>query len=401
MARAEASVFWPGITADIHHIRSTCMACNRMAPSQPKAPPADIMQPSYPFQLVCADYFMFKGKTYLIIVGRYSNWPIIQRAEGGSSGLIKCLRQTFATYGIPDELASDGGKEFTAQLTKQFLVDWGVRHRISSVAFPHSNCRAEIGVKTAKRIISQNTDGNGSLNVDAFQKAILSYRNTPSPDTKLSPAQCVFGRPIRDVIPIHRNKYKPHRSWTEALNKREDAMSDRHNRMRSFWSEHTQPLPPLQVGDYVRIQNQIGTNPLKWDKTGRVVEVKQHHQYNVKVDGSNRLTLRNRKFLRKYTPILPNSNKADLMERLRYVQPYHKTSKDPSVVMVPSTLPSRDCDDQPSHHVDNDDERDQGALRPVQNGTEQRDTVISVPKSKRHLALRCLDPYNKKGLKED
>ena len=69
-------------------------------------------------------------------------------------------------------------------------------------------------------------------------------------------------------------------------------------------SEHTRVLPPLAVGDTVRIQNQTGPHPTKWDKTGMVVEVRQFDQYVARVDGSGRATLRNRKFLRKYTPVI-------------------------------------------------------------------------------------------------
>ncbi len=227
------------------------------------SPPAEIIPALYPFQAICADFFTFKGKTYLVIVDRYSNWPIVERANDGSKGLINCLRSTFATYGIPDEIASDGGREFTSHITRKFLNDWGVHQRISSVAYPHSNCRAEIGVKTSKRIITENTDANGNLNVDAFQKAILSYRNTPSADSKLSLAECLFGRPIRDVIPVHRNKYRPQQMWVEILNRREKAMSDRHTRMKHIWSEHTKQQSPLKVKDCVRIQNQFGPKPLR------------------------------------------------------------------------------------------------------------------------------------------
>ena len=68
-------------------------------------------------------------------------------------------------------------------------------------------------------------------------------------------------------------------------------------------TEHTQRLPPLRVGDFVRIQNQAGRHPLKWDRTGRVIEVRQYDQYAIHVEGSGRITMRNRKFLRQYTPI--------------------------------------------------------------------------------------------------
>ena len=94
----------------------------------------------------------------------------------------------------------------------------------SSVAFPHSNCRAEVGVKTSKRLIADNTGRNGELNTDA----ILQHRYTPDPDTKLSPAMCLFGRPIKDFIPILPGRYKPHLTWQETLGAREEALRNRH-----------------------------------------------------------------------------------------------------------------------------------------------------------------------------
>ena len=40
----------------------------------------------------------------------------------------------------------------------------------------------------------------------------------------------------------------------------------------------------------------------KWDITGVVAEIGDHDQYVIRVDGSGRMTLRNRRFLRKITP---------------------------------------------------------------------------------------------------
>ena len=140
----------------------------------------------------------------MTIVDRYSNWPI-KKAVGGASGLVKSLREEFITYGIPDELSSDGGPEFIASEAQQFLKSWGVKHRLSSVSFPHSNCRAEIGVESCKRLIEDNTSPNGELDVPKFQRAILQYRNTPDQETKMSPAKIVFGPFLNNftlVLPI-------------------------------------------------------------------------------------------------------------------------------------------------------------------------------------------------------
>ena len=46
-------------------------------------------------------------------------------------------------------------------------------------------------------------------------------------------------------------------------------------------------------------------DPRKWDKTSTIIEVKLFDQFGIKVDDSGRVTLRNRKFLRCFTPIIP------------------------------------------------------------------------------------------------
>ena len=81
-----------------------------------------------------------------------------------------------------------------------------------------------------KRIITDNTGPKGELDTDAVQIAILQYRNTPDPDTKISPAMCVFGRPTRDFIPVIPGKYRPHETWRETLKAREEALRKSHVR---------------------------------------------------------------------------------------------------------------------------------------------------------------------------
>ena len=183
--RAQTSVWWPGITPQIKETRDKCRVCNECAPSQPSSPPEPLKCPDYPFQQLASDYFQLGGYHYLVIVDRFSSWPAVQfcgASTGSSRQLQEWLRQYFATYGIPEEIATDGGLYMSYE-TQKFLADYGVKHRLSSVAFAQSNKRAELGVKSMKRLIRENTGSDGSLTNDRFLQALMTYRNTPDRNT--------------------------------------------------------------------------------------------------------------------------------------------------------------------------------------------------------------------------
>ena len=124
--RAQSCVWWPGITPQIKETRDKCRVCHENTPSQPSAPPQPLPQPDYPFQQIAADYFQAGGYHYLVIVDRFSGWPAIQfcgASSGSSTKLREWLRQFFATYGIPEELSTDGGLTFTAYETVKLNTD--------------------------------------------------------------------------------------------------------------------------------------------------------------------------------------------------------------------------------------------------------------------------------------
>ena len=338
---------------------------------------------------------------YVVVVDRYSNWPMVYRAENGADGLIKRLREVFATFGVPEEITSDGGPQFTAGKTQHFLNSWGIHHRLTSVANPRANCRAEIAVKTSKRLLMDNTASNGAIDVDKFQKAMLIYRNTVDPATRTSPALAIFGRPIRDSIPIPMGRYCPHSTWQETLAYREQALAKRHTREQEKWNQHTRPLPSLKVGDNVYIQNLTGNHPKRWERTGRVVEVRQFHQYVVKVDGSGRLTLRNRQHLRKFTPF-NTMNRENLIESL--LTPPSQANQSDNVTPMPfddsqvskkplTLSPQPPCNDVPDTESDYETE-----VPPIEQENlppQQQEQPKKLPR-----ALARLQPHNSPGTTE-
>ena len=117
-SRAQGLVYWPGMIADIEDARNRCRTCHRNAPSQSKLPPTAPKLPTTPFQMIYADYFQLKGKHYLIIGDRLSGWTEVVKADPGSSSsgakcLCEALQRVFMTFGVAEEISSDGGMEFS------------------------------------------------------------------------------------------------------------------------------------------------------------------------------------------------------------------------------------------------------------------------------------------------
>ena len=301
--RSQHSVWWPNLSKDIERVRASCLTCHKNAPSQQPLPPVNPPMPEHPFQLVSSDYFQLEGHVYLVLVDRYSNWPIVKKCKSETAeDLVESLREYFSNYGVPKEITTDGGMAYVADSTQRFLKTWGVAHRVSTAYNPHSNLRAETAVKSIKRLISNNTGRSGSLNTDALAAALLTYRNTPDRDTGMSPAQILFARQLSDTVPQDPAKLKLRPEWVLTAEAREKALSKRHLARHTDLLNKSKTLKPLQLHDIVQVQNQRGSHSNKWDLSGTIVEVLNFDAYVVKMDGSGRVTKRNRQFLR---PIIP------------------------------------------------------------------------------------------------
>ena len=176
------------------------------------------------------------------------------------------LHAWFCTYGAPEEQSSDGGPPFQSQEYIQFLSNWGIHHHLSLAYYAQSNGRAEVAVKTAKRILLDNTDSAGCLDYDQTARAFLMHRNTPIQDLGLSPAMMLFGHSIKDHLSTLWQNMSIRPQWKEVHEMREHAMAKRYINSAEYYNTHSRTLTPLVVGDSVLIQNQAGNHPNRWEK---------------------------------------------------------------------------------------------------------------------------------------
>ena len=153
--------------------------------------------------------------------------------------------------GVAESLTTDGGTTYVSAKFKDFLREYGVHHRVSSVGFPHGNTRSEVAVKSAKRLLRSNITARGELDTVNITRALLEYRTTPDRDIGFSPAELLYGRQIKDFLPNIPDKFRIPKhellqeSWRNVADWRENALSRRGAKIMDKLSEHVKDLPPL------------------------------------------------------------------------------------------------------------------------------------------------------------
>ena len=114
------------------------------------------------------DLFYVRQFAYLICVTRVSSWFILYHLKPGhatTSKLILICQILFHIYGAPEEHI-----QAISEIPKNMLCE---AQTIFSSISQISKSRAELAVRTTKKIVNSNTEPQCSLDNDKVAKAIL------------------------------------------------------------------------------------------------------------------------------------------------------------------------------------------------------------------------------------
>ncbi|XP_066952481.1 uncharacterized protein [Macrobrachium rosenbergii] len=196
------------------------------------------------------------------------------------------------------ELAShtrtDGGPLFTSNKFRDFMEQWGVRHGVTSPYYLQSNSDAEAVVKSTNHLIL-TTIPSGNIDCKEFDRGLLELRNIPN-FTGCSPAQILYGRPLRSCIPAHLESFS--KEWqvkTEDCHHRAAACAEQ---VKTQYDQRARLLPRLTVGQHVRIQDPISH---RWDKVRVVMSFGRSRDCEIQLP-SGHVWWQNHRFLRPVPP---------------------------------------------------------------------------------------------------
>lgn len=263
LKRAQAAIWWPGISKQIKEMVLSCNICKEKQPAQRHEPLIPSMLPTRPWQVVCADLLEHKKQHYIVMVDKYSRWIEVKKLYSTTTAaVISRMKDAFATHGIPDCIESDNGPQFTAAEFSHFASDFNFSHRTSSPYFAQSNGQAESGVKIAKWILDQK---------DAHL-ALLNYRSTVHSATGVSPAKALMGRELQTRLPILPAKLLPQQPDRELI----QANDEKSKMLYKFYYDRrhgTRVLPRLNNGQQVLMWEQD-----HWGNPGTVINSNHEHR---------------------------------------------------------------------------------------------------------------------------
>ena len=196
--KAQTNMYWLGLNKEIENHVMHCEPCQVISRSQQKEPAIPMEIPSRPWQKLGDDLFLHDSSWYVIVADYYSKYPwIFQLAAISSKDVITALKFCFSDYGIPEEVISDNGPQFTATEYQEFAAQYGFKLTTSSPYYPKDHGFIERQIQTIKNLLSKCAKDNS----DPYL-ALLQLRSTPLDSRTPLPGELLQNRQLRTTLPV-------------------------------------------------------------------------------------------------------------------------------------------------------------------------------------------------------
>ncbi len=199
----QEKVWYPGIDKDVKIEVESCIPCQATG-SATKPEPLQMTELSpAPWTRVSTDFCgpFPSGDHLLVIMDDYSRYPEVEIVRStAATTIIPKLDRIFATHGIPDIVKSDNGPPFSGHEFAAYADAKGFQHQKIAPLWPAANGKAEGFMRTLSKTVKTSSIEGKNWKQD-IQQFLLQYRATPHSTTGKSPAELLFGRPIKTKLP--------------------------------------------------------------------------------------------------------------------------------------------------------------------------------------------------------
>ena len=264
-ALARSIVWWPNLDKDIEEVVTSCQSCATHRSLPPVAPLHSWPWANHPMQRIHIDFASIEQFQVLVIIDNHSKWiEAIPLHSATAGSTIDALRLFFASFGLPKEIVSDNGPQFTAQDFSDFCKNNGIKHTLIPPYHPATNGAAERAVQVIKQAVKKMDSGLSLKR--RLARFLLIYRTTPHATTEMRPDELFLHRRLQTRLTL----VQPNLSRTV----------EKHQLKQKSAHDNSKPLVSFTKGQTVLVYNQRGMP--KWI-TGRILQQKGPVSYLVRV----------------------------------------------------------------------------------------------------------------------
>jgi len=199
---------WPGIYRDVKETCASCPECQRAKPPTTSlAPLQSLPVIGVPFQRVAMDVFgplrrTKNGNKYVLVLMDYATkWPEafpLQNVE--SQTVVQCLLDLTSRFGVPQEILTDNGSNFTSKTMEQFYALVGLNPIHTSPYHPQTDGMVERFNATIKRMLMKLQQKCELPWDECLPFVLWAYRGATHASTGYSPHELLFGRKMRTLL---------------------------------------------------------------------------------------------------------------------------------------------------------------------------------------------------------
>uniref|UniRef100_A0A3P9ICQ0 Gypsy retrotransposon integrase-like protein 1 n=1 Tax=Oryzias latipes TaxID=8090 RepID=A0A3P9ICQ0_ORYLA len=195
--------FWPSMDDDVRQYIAACTTCARAKSSN--SPPAGhlhpLSTPSRPWSHIAVDFVTGLPPSHgftviLTVIDRFSKavqfipLPHLPSATETANTLVNVV---FRHHGIPSDIVSDRGPQFTSQVWKAFCSALGATISLTSGYHPQSNGQAERANQELEAALRCFAAQNQEDWPDYLIWVEYAHNNHPSSATGMSPFEASLG----------------------------------------------------------------------------------------------------------------------------------------------------------------------------------------------------------------
>ena len=260
------SFWWPTYKEDTKKFVSSCTVCARN--KTPRSSPVGLLQPlpipSRPWGSISMDFVVdlppSKGmNTILVVVDRLTKMAHFIPCKGlptakQTADLV--FREIFRLHGVPDDVVSDRGVQFTSKFWKDFCLALGITVNLSSAFHPQSNGQTERTNQTLEQYLLCFITHLQDDWLDHLPTAEFSYNNAEHSSTHYSPFYANTGLhpafiprlPITSTLPAVAERLA---NLQEAQENISNNLLEAQRRFKRATDKRRRPAPDFQIGDQV------------------------------------------------------------------------------------------------------------------------------------------------------